>query len=137
MLGKKRMGTLNVMLLLAVGMMAGLSSGCAIHLQAPIKEVAYDFSDRDFYDRAYAPSPQYEDGDAVLAPLRQSAEARARALAVADAAAAAPTLPPGAAVMMAVPAEPGSMVLTPPAEPAPDAGLAAKSPVTFELPKAQ
>ena len=33
--------------------------GCAIHMQAPIEEVAYDFSDSDFYDRAYAPTPQY------------------------------------------------------------------------------
>jgi hypothetical protein len=33
--------------------------GCAIHMQAPIEEVAYDFSDSDFYDRVYAPTPQY------------------------------------------------------------------------------
>lgn len=35
------------------------AAGCAIHTQAPVKEVAYDFSDHDFYDRAYAPSPDY------------------------------------------------------------------------------
>jgi hypothetical protein len=35
------------------------ATGCAIRSQAPIKEVAYDFSDADFYDRAYAPSPEY------------------------------------------------------------------------------
>jgi hypothetical protein len=37
----------------------GALGGCAIHSQSPVKEVAYDFSDRDFYDRAYAPSPHY------------------------------------------------------------------------------
>jgi len=36
-----------------------------------------DFSDRDFYDRAYAPSPRYEDGylqyrDADVAPVAQA-----------------------------------------------------------------
>jgi hypothetical protein len=39
--------------------------GCAIHTQAPIREIAYDFSDRDFYDRAYAPSPKYVEADPV------------------------------------------------------------------------
>ena len=39
--------------------MAALLAGCSIRVQAPIREVAYDFSDRDFYDRAYAPSPVY------------------------------------------------------------------------------
>lgn len=39
--------------------MAALSVGCAIHTQGPVKEVAYDFSDAHYYDRAYAPSPQY------------------------------------------------------------------------------
>ena len=39
--------------------MAALLAGCSIRIQAPIREVAYDFSDRDFYDRAYAPSPAY------------------------------------------------------------------------------
>jgi hypothetical protein len=44
---------------LAAVVSAAVLGGCAIHSQSPIKEVAYDFSDRDFYDRAYAPSPQY------------------------------------------------------------------------------
>ncbi len=136
MLGKKRMGSLNVILLLAVGMMAGLSSGCAIHFQAPIKEVAYDFSDRDFYDRSYAPSPEYEDSDTPIAPLRQTASARARTLAAADAADAAPTLPPGSAIVFATPIEPGGLALTP-IEPAPVEGIAAKAPVTFVMPKPQ
>jgi hypothetical protein len=39
--------------------MAALLAGCSLRVQAPIREVAYDFSDRDFYDRAYAPSPVY------------------------------------------------------------------------------
>jgi hypothetical protein len=39
--------------------MAALLTGCSIRIQAPIREVAYDFSDHDFYDRAYAPSPVY------------------------------------------------------------------------------
>jgi hypothetical protein len=46
----------GVTLTAAVGL---LSTGCSIRTQAPIKEIAYDFSDRDFYDRAYATSPQY------------------------------------------------------------------------------
>lgn len=45
----------------AVVAMAAAMFGCSIHTQAPIKEVAYDFSDRDFYDRAYAPSPDYSE----------------------------------------------------------------------------
>ncbi len=47
---------LTVLLLAAIG---GMTSGCAVHAQGPIKEVAYDFSDADFYDRDYAPSPAY------------------------------------------------------------------------------
>lgn len=47
---------------LAMTLMAA-STGCAVHTQAPIKELAYDFSDRDFYDRAYAPSPKYLEGN--------------------------------------------------------------------------
>jgi|RhiMetdeSRZDD1v2_1073273.scaffolds.fasta_scaffold1627063_1 hypothetical protein len=39
---------------------AAIGTGCAIHSQAPIKEVAYDFSDFHYYDRSYAPSPEYE-----------------------------------------------------------------------------
>jgi hypothetical protein len=48
---------LTILTLSVVGSMA---SGCAIHSQSPIKEVAYDFSDADFYDKDYAPSPNYE-----------------------------------------------------------------------------
>jgi hypothetical protein len=51
-----------------------LGTGCAIHTQSPIKEIAYDFSDRDFYDRAYAPSPKYlETEDSYTAALAQAA----------------------------------------------------------------
>ena len=54
---------------------AGLvSTGCSIRTQAPIKEIAYDFSDRDFYDRAYASSPKYAELEPVYVaqePLRQ------------------------------------------------------------------
>lgn len=35
------------------------SMGCSIHVQAPVREVAYDYSDYHFYDRNYAPSPNY------------------------------------------------------------------------------
>ena len=57
--------------------LGALATGCAIHVQGQVKEVAYDFSDRDFYDRAYAPSPRYEDGylqyrDADVAPVAQA-----------------------------------------------------------------
>lgn len=37
--------------------LALLSQACTIHTQSPVREVAYDFSDYYFYDRAYAPSP--------------------------------------------------------------------------------
>ena len=60
----------------ALSMMA-LGAGCAIHSQSPIKEIAYDFSDADFYDRSYAPSPEYAEGYEEFvedqAPLRSSA----------------------------------------------------------------
>jgi hypothetical protein len=65
---------------LVVAAMALTSVGCAIHTQGPIKEVAYDFSDRDFYDRTYAPSPQYLQANSDLglpvaaAPAPASAE---------------------------------------------------------------
>jgi hypothetical protein len=42
-----------------LGVVGSMASGCAIHSQAPIKEVAYDFSDADFYDKDYAASPNY------------------------------------------------------------------------------
>jgi hypothetical protein len=58
--------------LLAVASVAG---GCAIHTQGPIKEVAYDFSDRDFYDRSYAPAPTYQhEHEGHGAPLRAPAQ---------------------------------------------------------------
>ena len=43
-----------------LAVMGSMATGCAIHSQAPIKEVAYDFSDADFYDKDYAPSPNYQ-----------------------------------------------------------------------------
>jgi hypothetical protein len=52
--------------------LASTTTGCAVHLMQPVKEVAYDFSDRDFYDRSYAPSPRYADDEATrgdAAPL--------------------------------------------------------------------
>lgn len=59
----KKLGTIRLgkaLVVVAAAAMAALSGlGCAIHTQAPIKEVAYDFSDYHFYDRAYAPSPDY------------------------------------------------------------------------------
>ena len=50
---------LKMMTLAGIALAATIGSGCAIHSQSPIKEVAYDFSDYDFYDRAYAASPDY------------------------------------------------------------------------------
>ena len=52
------MATTGLKLLAASLALAALSTGCAIHSQAPVREIAYDFSDADFYDRAYAASPQ-------------------------------------------------------------------------------
>ena len=60
-----------------VGLLAvtSVATSCAIHTQAPIKEVAYDFSDRDFYDRSYAPSPTYQRAHAGHgAPLHAPAQ---------------------------------------------------------------
>jgi hypothetical protein len=48
---------------------SALATGCAIHTQAPVKEVPYDFSDAAFYDRAYATSPAYETADHDYAPV--------------------------------------------------------------------
>lgn len=61
---------------------AVLVSGCSIRVQAPIREVAYDFSDRDFYDRAYAPSPAYSRGEArhPSTPARHGRHGRAEAV---------------------------------------------------------
>jgi hypothetical protein len=45
-----------------------LGTGCAIHVQGAVKEVAYDFSDAGYYDKDFAASPRYvqarEDGEA-------------------------------------------------------------------------
>jgi len=57
--GSKFMSSKSVTVL-ALALAVSFMAGCSVHLQAPIKEVAYDFSDADFYDRAYAPSPTYE-----------------------------------------------------------------------------
>jgi hypothetical protein len=53
---KLTIGSVAVVVAMAAG-----TFGCSIHTQAPIKEIAYDYSDRDFYDRAYAPSPEYSE----------------------------------------------------------------------------
>lgn len=45
--------------LVALAAIQAVASGCAIRLQAPVREVSYDFSDADFYGRNYAPSPSY------------------------------------------------------------------------------
>ena len=68
-------------LALVMGAVTMLGTGCAIHSQAPIKEVAYDFSDADFYDRAYAASPVYEDD---YVEYREMREAYAKASAEAE-----------------------------------------------------
>jgi hypothetical protein len=104
-LGITRMGKLALSLAVVAG--ATLASGCAIHSQGPVKEVAYDFSDGVLYDRAYAPSPEYETGLTELAPLRQRADARARTLAAAEAARMLPVMPPASLAAM-VAAEPTS-----------------------------
>jgi len=46
-----------------------LVSACSITIQSPVREVAYDFSDRDFYDRAYAPSPTYAGSPELARPM--------------------------------------------------------------------
>ena len=71
----KKLGTMRLgkaLVVVAAAAMAALSGfGCAIHSQAPIKEVAYDFSDYHFYDRAYAPSPEYaQDYEEYAEPVR-------------------------------------------------------------------
>jgi len=76
MSGAKRVeGSWVAGVVLAAVAVAGLgSAGCAIHTQGDIREIAYDFSDRDFYDRAYAPSPKYlETEDVYRAPLARTA----------------------------------------------------------------
>lgn len=94
---------LSVALAAAVGL---ASTGCSIRTQAPIKEVAYDFSDRDFYDRAYAPSPKYAQMEPTyvdLEPTREGAPAGQPGARVPsqlrEALAATMSPPPGAAVI--------------------------------------
>lgn len=48
--------TISSAAVMAVAMM-----GCSVHSQAPIKQVAYDFSDSQHYDRPHADSPSYGD----------------------------------------------------------------------------
>jgi hypothetical protein len=80
MSGKKRMRAAWATLVTGVTLTAAiglLSTGCSIRTQAPIKEIAYDFSDRDFYDRAYAASPQYAEMEPVYvdqAPHRERSD---------------------------------------------------------------
>jgi hypothetical protein len=55
-------------------MMATGLLGCSVHSQAPIRQVAYDFSDHAYYDRDFAPSPNYADaqgyyGQAWVTPV--------------------------------------------------------------------
>ena len=88
--------------MLAVVVVTALSSvGCAIHQQAPIREVAYDFSDHDFYDRAYAPSPNYAATDVDVRPRRTLVGVRGRVSEVEQGSHLVP-LPAGAAFMGAV-----------------------------------
>ncbi len=49
---------LAALMLVAFALVA-LLDGCAVHRQAPVRLIPYDFADRDFYDRSYAPSPSY------------------------------------------------------------------------------
>lgn len=60
--------------IIGAAMMATGLLGCSIHTQAPIQQVAYDFSDHAYYDRDFAPSPNYADaqgyyGQAWIAPV--------------------------------------------------------------------
>lgn len=83
------------MVWLAMVVSMASATGCAIRTQAPIKEVAYDFSDADFYDRAYAPSPDYGPrGPELDHPPGRVAGAGAPDQAILDVGA----LPPGEAV---------------------------------------
>jgi len=48
--------------IVSAAMMAAGLLGCSVHSQAPIRQVAYDFSDHAYYDRDFAPSPNYAEG---------------------------------------------------------------------------
>jgi hypothetical protein len=58
-------------------LVAVVLGGCSFRIQAPIREVAYDFSDRDFYDRSYAPSPSYAPTPQASGEVEERTEARA------------------------------------------------------------
>ena len=45
--------------LVVTAVIACLLGGCTLEQRVPVREVALDFSDHDFYDRAYAPSPDW------------------------------------------------------------------------------
>jgi hypothetical protein len=45
----------------SAAVMAAAMMGCSVHSQAPIKQVAYDFSDSQHYGRSHASSPAYGD----------------------------------------------------------------------------
>ena len=51
----------------SAAVMATAMMGCSVHSQAPIKQVAYDFSDSQHYDRSHAVSPAYS-GDHSVTP---------------------------------------------------------------------
>jgi hypothetical protein len=62
--------------------MAGILMGCSVHSQAPIQQVAYDFSDYDHYDRAHGASPDYAQqqqagGTGVVVEIHQAPPAEA------------------------------------------------------------
>lgn len=62
--------------IVSAAMMAAGLLGCSVHSQAPIRQVAYDFSDHAYYDRDFAPSPNYAEGQgyyghAWAAPVAQ------------------------------------------------------------------
>ncbi|MBI4705554.1 MAG: hypothetical protein HY744_31050 [Deltaproteobacteria bacterium] len=87
---------------------ATMGLGCAIHSQAPIKEIAYDFSDADFYDRAFAPSPDYGDGSGegkLRAKVEPGVETKGKSQIVWL---PAYVMEPGATLPAAAPAEPAS-----------------------------
>jgi hypothetical protein len=60
--------------IVGTAMMAAGLLGCSVHSQAPVRQVAYDFSDHAYYDRDFAPSPNYSEaqgyyGQAWVAPV--------------------------------------------------------------------
>jgi len=49
----------KLLVLAAVSVVACV--GCTIESHSMVKEVAYDFSDYDYYDKPFAPSPNYRE----------------------------------------------------------------------------